>query len=82
MYIRIIIVVSYNQNQMFALSLEKKSDDMKKQRRKQDTLILKMLPRVVVEKLNGGEETAETFESATLYFSSVVDFSQMTQKCG
>jgi hypothetical protein len=33
-----------------------------------------MLPRVVVEKLNSGQDTADTFESATLYFRSVVLF--------
>jgi hypothetical protein len=33
-----------------------------------------MLPRVVVEKLNSGQDTADTFESATLYFRSVVFF--------
>ena len=40
--------------QVFAVSVEKKSADMKKQKRKQDALILKMLPKDVVEKLNSG----------------------------
>jgi hypothetical protein len=40
---------------VFASSVEKKSDDMKRQRKKQDTLIFKMLPRIVVEKLNSGQ---------------------------
>ncbi len=31
--------------QLFAQSVEKKSEDMKKQRKKQDALIFKMLPR-------------------------------------
>ncbi len=47
---------------------------MKKQKRKQDALILKMLPKDVVDKLNSGADIAENFESATLFFSSVVDF--------
>ena len=54
---------------------------MKRQKRKQDALILKMLPKEVVEKLNSGADIAENFESATLFFSSVVDFAEVTRKC-
>ena len=66
---------------MFAVSVEKKSVDLKRQKKKQDALILKMLPKDVVAKLNSGVDIAETFESATLFFSSVVDFSQITKEC-
>ena len=48
---------------------------MKKQQKKYNRLIYKMLPRVVVDKIKAGKEVAETFESATLYFSNVVEFS-------
>ena len=65
--------------QVFAVSVEKKSADMKKQKRKQDALIFKMLPKDVVEKLNSGADTAENFESATLFFSTVVDFATVTK---
>ena len=65
--------------QVFALSVEKKSADMKKQKKKQDALIYKMLPRDVVQKLNSGADTAESFESATLFFSTVVDFAIVTK---
>merc|ERR1711981_1400340 len=61
--------------QIFALSVEKKSEDMKRQKRKQEKLIYKMLPKMVVERVMAGDRAAETFESATLYFSSVVGFS-------
>ena len=54
---------------------------MQKQKRKQEKLILKMLPKEVVAKLNEGLNTAEEFESATLFFSSVVDFRCVTTKC-
>ena len=37
--------------QVFALSVEKKSHDMKKQKKKQEKLILKMLPKVIVERV-------------------------------
>ena len=65
--------------QVFAVSVEKKSADMKKQKKKQDALIYKMLPRDVVQKLNAGADTAESFESATLFFSTVVDFAIVTK---
>ena len=62
--------------------MEKKSEDMKKQKKKQEKLILKMLPKMIVEKvLSGGEHVAETFENATLYFSSVDGFNLVSQKC-
>ena len=65
------------------MSVEKKSEDMKKQKKKQEKLILKMLPKMIVEKvLAGGSETvAETFEQATLYFSCVDGFNLVSQKC-
>ena len=47
---------------------------MKRQKRKQDALILKMLP-----KLNSGADIAENFESATLFSSTVVDFAEVTK---
>ena len=68
--------------QVFALSVEKKSHDMKKQKKKQEKLILKMLPKVIVERvMQEGTTVAETFESATLYFSSVDGFHNVSRKC-
>ena len=54
---------------------------MKRQKKKQNALIYKMLPKDVVNKLNAGIETAETFDSATLFFSSVIEFAEVTKKC-
>ena len=66
---------------MFLVSVEKKASDMKRQKKKQNALIYKMLPKDVVNKLNAGIETAETFDSATLFFSSVIEFAEVTKKC-
>ena len=63
------------------MSVEKKSADMRKQKKKQDKLIYKMLPKDVVDRLNAGTATAENFESTTLFFSTVVDFANVTNKC-
>ena len=55
---------------------------MKRQKRKQEKLILKMLPKVIVEKvIKGGEPVAETFDQATLYFSSVDGFNEVSKNC-
>ena len=67
--------------QIFATSVENKAVGMKRQQRKQERLIYKMLPKVVVEKMNSGQEVAETFDSATIFFSSVHEFSSITKNC-
>jgi class 3 adenylate cyclase len=54
---------------------------MKKQKRKQDILIYKMLPPAVIRKMNDGQATEETFESATIFFSCVVDFHRVIKGC-
>ena len=54
---------------------------MRDQKRKQEKLIVKMLPKFIVEKVMAGETTAETFEQATLYFSSVDGFCEVSKKC-
>ena len=54
---------------------------MQKQKKKQEVLIYKLLPKDVVSKLGSGEDTAENFASSTLFFSSVVDFVNVTKAC-
>ena len=40
---------------------------MQRQRKKQDALIYKLLPKDIVAKLGTGEATAENFTSSTLF---------------
>ena len=55
---------------------------MRRQKKKQEKLILKMLPKVIVERvIQGGEQVAESFDQATLYFSSVDGFSDVSKNC-
>ena len=61
--------------------MEKKSADMKRQKKKQDALVYKMLPKEVVTKINSGGDTAENFESSTVFFSTVVDFAKVAESC-
>ena len=70
-----------NYELIFLVSVENKSADMQRQKKKQDVLIYKLLPKDVVTKLGSGQETAENFSSSTLFFSSVVDFSCVTKSC-
>ena len=55
---------------------------MRRQKKKQEKLILKMLPKVIVERvIQGGEPVAESFDQATLYFSSVDGFNEVSKNC-
>ena len=68
---------------MFAISVERKSDDMRKQKKKQEKLIMKMLPKAIIEKVmaGGAATVAESFDNATLYFSSVDGFNEVSRHC-
>ena len=66
---------------MFAWSLDSRAKALKRQQRKQNKLIHKMLPKVVVEKLKSGQDVIETFDSASIFFSSVVAFKDITRAC-
>ena len=68
-------------NKVFALSVEKKSADMRIQKKKQEKLIMKMLPKEIVQRVLCGERTSESFEHATLYFSSVDGFHLVSENC-
>ena len=56
---------------------------MKKQKKKQEKLIMKMLPKAIIEKvMEGGATTvADTFDNATLYFSAVDGFIEVSRHC-
>jgi class 3 adenylate cyclase len=57
---------------------------MRKQKKKQEKLIMKMLPKAIIEKVmaGGAVTVAETFDNATLYFSSVDGFIEVSRHCG
>ena len=56
---------------------------MRRQKKKQEKLIYKMLPKVIVERVMAGNasDAAETFDQATLYFSSVDGFQLVAAHC-
>ena len=71
----------YKINKVFALSVEKKSADMRAQKKKQEKLIMKMLPKDIIQRVMSGERTSESFDHATLYFSSVDGFNHVSKQC-
>ena len=66
---------------LFALSVEQKSEDMRGQRKKQETLIMKMLPKSIVQRVLSGDRTSQAFQNATLYFSTVDEFHRVSREC-
>ena len=58
--------------QVFALSVEKKSHDMKKQKKKQEKLILKMLPKVIVERVLRREQLLLRLSRVQPYISPLL----------
>ena len=61
--------------QIFSLSLAKKAQELKVEKKKADKLLFQMLPPTVAISLQQRKHvTAETFESVTVYFSDIADF--------
>ena len=67
--------------QVFATSLDMRARALKQQHKKQNKLIYRMLPQNVVDRLKGGEDVIETFSSATIYYSTVVCFQDISINC-
>ena len=65
--------------QIFSKSLQKKSADLRTERKKTEKLLYKMLPEIVADGLKNGNTTTETFKSATIGFINIDDFSTLTK---
>ena len=71
-------VYSIHTIQGYAAQLQKISKDLKEEKQRADSLLYQMLPLPVAEQLKHGQSvTAEQYESVTVFFSDIVDFTQI-----
>ena len=67
--------------QGYAAKLHQVTKEVHEEKRRADTLLYQMLPLQVAEQLKSGQNvTAEQFESVTVFFSDVVNFTQICAK--
>ncbi|KAL8597813.1 hypothetical protein ACOMHN_004928 [Nucella lapillus] len=58
--------------------VEHRTSQLMEERKKSDMLLYRMLPRVVAEKLKGGQQVSpELYEAVTIYFSDIVGFTSL-----
>ncbi|XP_068716174.1 uncharacterized protein [Montipora foliosa] len=64
--------------QIYAAKLQQSTRDLNEEKKRADTLLYQMLPHQVAEQLKSGKSvTAEQFESVTVFFSDIVNFTQI-----
>ncbi|CAI4227914.1 unnamed protein product [Auanema sp. JU1783] len=64
------------------LEVEERTKELSAEKKKADVLLSRMLPRQVAERLKKGQTVEpEGFDSVTVFFSDVVKFTQLSQKC-
>ncbi|GMR44717.1 hypothetical protein PMAYCL1PPCAC_14913, partial [Pristionchus mayeri] len=76
----------FNMMEQYAGTLEEevieRTKELVEEKKKSDVLLYRMLPRQVAEKLKLGQSVEpESFESVTIFFSDVVKFTLLSQKC-
>ena len=75
-----------NLMEQYASSLEQEVEERTRElvdeKKKSDILLFRMLPKEVVEKLKSGESVEpEQFQTATVFFSDIVQFTVLASKC-
>ena len=77
----VLIRNAINALQIFASSLKSKVRDLKREKSRAETLIYQMLPKSVAENLKTKKKTSELFDSATVCFTEIDEFRQISRNC-
>ena len=78
------ITLLYNipmQTQVYAKNVEQTTSEMRREQRKRNQLLYRILPKEVVGRMMAGVSVVDHYQSATLFFSTVVGFSQIVRAC-
>ncbi|PIC43519.1 hypothetical protein B9Z55_004226 [Caenorhabditis nigoni] len=68
--------------QTLEVEVEERTKELTLEKKKADILLSRMLPKQVAERLKAGQTVEpEGFDSVTVFFSDVVKFTQLSQKC-
>ena len=79
--ITVLIRNAVNALQIFSSSLRSKVRDLRREKRRSETLIYQMLPKTVADSLKSNKQTSELFDSATVCFTEIDGFKEIARNC-